>query len=78
MVGIARGTRHDPAIAGVYTPPPLRARRYGAAWLRGAAVVEGVLAGAADLRLPPQLLCEDQLQAGLPRLALPSRSNLRT
>jgi len=35
MVGIARGTRHDPAIAGVYTPPPLRARRYGAAWLRG-------------------------------------------
>jgi predicted GNAT family acetyltransferase len=49
MVGTVRGTRHDPAIAGVYTPPPLRARRYAATWLRGggvtAAVVEGVLAG---------------------------------
>ena len=30
MLGIGRRTRHDAAIACVYTPPPLHARRYAA------------------------------------------------
>jgi GNAT superfamily N-acetyltransferase len=42
MAGIVRRTRHAAAIAGVYTPPALRGRGYGAAVT--AAVVDAVFA----------------------------------
>jgi RimJ/RimL family protein N-acetyltransferase len=42
MAGIVRRTRHAAAIAGVYTPPALRNRGYGAAVM--AAVVDAVFA----------------------------------
>ncbi len=62
MAGIVRRTRHAAAIAGVYTPPALRNRGYGAAVM--AAVVDAVFAEGrttaclyTDLRNPASNRC---------------------
>jgi RimJ/RimL family protein N-acetyltransferase len=62
LAGIVRRTRHAAAIAGVYTPPALRGRGYGAAVT--AAVVDAVFAEGrtaaclySDLRNPASNRC---------------------
>jgi RimJ/RimL family protein N-acetyltransferase len=62
MAGIVRRTRHTAAIAGVYTPPALRSRGYGAA--ATAAVADAVFAEGrtaaclyTDLRNPASNRC---------------------
>ena len=61
MAGIVRRTRHAAAIAGVYTPPALRNRGYGAATAAAAEAVfaEGRTAAClyTDLRNPASNRC---------------------
>ena len=77
MAGIMRRTRHAAAIAGVYTPPPLRGRGYAGSVT--AAVVEQHLCRRPDHGLSlhrsaqsllQPLLRQDRLHAGVFVLAL--------